>query len=75
MADERRRRYVRTYFATDIDDPTNYDLIINTGRSGFEQAARIIVNLVIEKLTQEAPRKPLVTATDSGAPVSSSTTP
>jgi cytidylate kinase len=73
--DERRRRYVRTYFDADTDDPTNYDLIINTGRSGFEQAARIVVNLVIEKLTQQTPEKPLATATAPGAPVSSSTRP
>ena len=52
--DERRRRYVRTYFETDTEDPTNYDLTINTGRSGFEQAARMIVDLVIEKLAKLA---------------------
>src|SRR6201988_327530 len=46
--DERRRRYVRTYFDTDTDDPTSYDLIINTGRSGWEQAARRIGNRVME---------------------------
>src|SRR5258708_8989156 len=28
--DERRRPYVRTYFGTDTEDPTNYDLVINT---------------------------------------------
>jgi cytidylate kinase len=50
--DERRRRYVRTYFETDTEDPANYDLTINTGRSGFEQAARMIANLVIEKLAK-----------------------
>jgi cytidylate kinase len=52
--DERRRRYVRTYFDTDNDDPTNYDLTINTGRSGFEQAARMIINVLIEKLAKLA---------------------
>jgi cytidylate kinase len=50
--DERRRRYVRTYFETDTEDPTNYDLIINTGRSGFAQAARMIVNVLVEKLAK-----------------------
>ena len=49
--EERRRRYVRTYFDTDSDDPTNYDLTINTARSGFEQAARMIIHLLFEKLT------------------------
>jgi cytidylate kinase len=49
--EERRRLYVRTYFDTDTDDPTNYELTINTGRTGFEQAARMIVNVLIERLT------------------------
>jgi cytidylate kinase len=47
--DERRHRYVRTYFGTEAEDPANYDLVINTGRSGFEQAARLIVTLMLEK--------------------------
>jgi len=47
--DERRRRYVRTYFGMETEDPANYDLVINTGRSGFEQAARLIVTLMLEK--------------------------
>jgi cytidylate kinase len=50
--DERRRRYVRTYFGTDTEDPTNYDLVINTGRSGFEQAARLIITLMLEKMAK-----------------------
>jgi hypothetical protein len=59
--DERRRRYVRTYFDTDSEDPTNYDLTINTGRSGFEQAARVIINILFEKmatLAQQTPTSP-----------------
>jgi cytidylate kinase len=52
--DERRRRYVHTYFQTDTDDPTNYDLIINTSRGGFEQAARTIINVLIEKLAKRS---------------------
>jgi hypothetical protein len=46
--DEARRRYVRQYFSTDIDDPLQYHLTINTAHMGFEKAARIIANLVIE---------------------------
>jgi cytidylate kinase len=60
--DERRRRYVRTYFDTDSEDPTNYDLTINTGRSGFEQAARMIVSLLIEKL-MGTPATPVLSQT------------
>ena len=46
--DEGRRRYVRQYFRTDIDDPLQYHLTINTARTGFEKAARVIANLVME---------------------------
>ena len=46
--DEARRRYLRQYFRTDIDDPLQYHLTINTAHTGFEKAARIIANLVIE---------------------------
>jgi cytidylate kinase len=51
--DEQRRRYIRTYFGADSEDPTNYDLAINTGRTGFEQAARMIVNLTVEKMSKQ----------------------
>jgi cytidylate kinase len=56
--DERRRRYVRTYFEADTEDPTNYDLTINTSRSGFGLAARLIVNVLIEKLARGTPATP-----------------
>ena len=46
--DEARRRYVRQYFRTDIDDPLHYHLTINTAHTGFQKAAQIIANLVIE---------------------------
>jgi cytidylate kinase len=46
--DEARRRYLRQYFRTDIDDPLQYHLTINTGHTSFEKAARIIANLVID---------------------------
>jgi len=41
-----RRRFVRSHFAKDIDDPHTYDLVINTDRISPESAA----NLVIEGL-------------------------
>jgi cytidylate kinase len=47
--DEARRRYLRQYFRTDIDDPLQYHLTINTAHTGYEKAARIIANLVIDK--------------------------
>lgn len=42
--DAARRRYVRTYFNADIDDPTFYDLVINTAQVTLPEAANLIVN-------------------------------
>lgn len=42
--DQARRRYLRRYFDSDIDDPLLYDLVINTGRLGFVRAAELVAN-------------------------------
>jgi len=47
--DEARRRYVRRYFRTDVEDPLHYHLTINSAHTGFKKAAQIIADLVIEK--------------------------
>lgn len=41
-----RRRYVKKYFAKDIDDPLLYHLVINTDLVSFEEAARLIAEAV-----------------------------
>ena len=41
--DAARIRYHQLYYQRDARDPLNYDLVINTGRTGFEGAADIIV--------------------------------
>jgi cytidylate kinase len=48
--DEARRRFLRQYFGIDIDDPLQYDLVINTGRTSFHQAARIISNSIRDQM-------------------------
>jgi Cytidylate kinase-like family len=40
--DDARRRYVKHYFRAEIEDPINYHMVINTGLTGYEEAARII---------------------------------
>jgi cytidylate kinase len=42
-ADQGRRRYVRTHYDRDWDDPAGYDLVVNTGRFSYEMAADLIV--------------------------------
>ena len=63
--DEARRRYVRQ-FGTDVDDPANYALVINTGQISFEEAARIITNTIIDTMGTRHPENiketPRVTA-------------
>jgi cytidylate kinase len=41
-----RKRYVKEYYGKDIDDPLLYDLVINTDRVGYLEAARIIADAV-----------------------------
>jgi hypothetical protein len=40
--DEATHHYVRGYFNTNVADPLHYDLVVNTGRTGFEGTARLI---------------------------------
>ena len=46
--DQGRRRYVRRYFNAEIDDPTLYDVTLNTGRWGFARAAEVIAQLALQ---------------------------
>jgi cytidylate kinase len=45
--DQARRRYVRRYFNAEIDEPTLYDLTLNSGRMGFVRAAEVIANAAL----------------------------
>ncbi len=42
-ADRARLSFVRHHFHLDADEPLGYDLVVNTGRTGVEGAARIVV--------------------------------
>jgi cytidylate kinase len=42
-----RERYLKKYFNADICDPMLYHLIINTGLVGYDEAAEIIGNAVL----------------------------
>ncbi|HLH71523.1 MAG TPA: cytidylate kinase-like family protein [Candidatus Dormibacteraeota bacterium] len=41
--DSTRRAYVRQVYGQDWLDPSHYDLVVDTGRLGYERAARLIV--------------------------------
>ena len=46
--DHARRRYVRRYFNSEIDDPSTYDVTLNTGRFGFARTAEVIAQLALQ---------------------------
>jgi hypothetical protein len=54
-----RRKYVRTHFHSDLEDPKNYDLVLNTGRISYLEAAEIIAEaaLLHVKLGRRARRR------------------
>ena len=46
--DQARRRYLRRYFKVEIDNPTLYDVTLNTGRLGFDRSAEAIEQLALQ---------------------------
>ena len=46
--DHARRRYVRRYFNSEIDDPTLYDVTLNTARLDWARAAEVIAQLALQ---------------------------
>ena len=46
--DQARRRYLRRYFNAEIDDPSLYDVTLNTGRLGFVRTAEVIAQLALQ---------------------------
>jgi cytidylate kinase len=51
--DRARKRYLRQNFDAQIDDPLSYDLIINTGRVGFEEATMLIGEAVLGRMPHD----------------------
>jgi cytidylate kinase len=41
-----RRRFIKKYFNADVEDPSHYSLVINTGDFSLKSAAAIIVNAI-----------------------------
>jgi len=44
-----RRNYAKTYFSKDIEDPTLYHLVINTGKTSYETSAELMGDAVRKK--------------------------
>src|SRR5262249_41073377 len=52
--DRGRKRYVKRYYKKDIGDPLLYDLTLNTGRVGFDEAARIVGDAVLRRTPKQS---------------------
>jgi cytidylate kinase len=63
-----RSRYVKKYYGEGVEDPTLYDLVINTDRVSYEEAARIIATAALEPLAGRPDRRGAVTPADSRSP-------
>ena len=46
FSDSSHREFIKKYFKADIEDPENYDLVLNTGRISYENAATIVADAV-----------------------------
>ncbi|MBN1254248.1 MAG: cytidylate kinase-like family protein [Deltaproteobacteria bacterium] len=47
--DQERKKFVKRHFDKDIDDPTNYDLVINTGYLELDGAVELIITAYKQK--------------------------
>ncbi len=56
--DRERDRYVKTHYGRDRHDLTNYDLVLNAERLGFEGAAALIVAEATRRFAMPAPATP-----------------
>lgn len=55
--DQGRKRYLKDNFDEDIDNPLLYDIVINTDRVPYEEAARLIGDEVIRRFCLITPAK------------------
>ena len=39
-----RKQYVRRYFGVDVADPHHHHLVVNSGKLGYQEASKIIVD-------------------------------
>lgn len=51
--DRGRKRYLKRYYKKDVGDPLLYDLTINTGLVGFEEAARMVADAVMRRMSRQ----------------------
>jgi cytidylate kinase len=58
-SDRRRAAYTRQFYKAGWLDPVHYDLIVNTDRLDFDDAADLIVNAAQRLATSATPAEPV----------------
>lgn len=58
VTDRQRATFVRRIFKKDVSSPLNHDITINTGEVSIENAVKIVIALLREKLGVFAPNQP-----------------
>lgn len=53
--DKGRARYLKDHYQREIEDPLLYDLVINTDRNGYDDAARLVGDAVIRRFKLKHP--------------------
>ena len=56
--DADRSGFIRKYFKADADDPTNFDLVVNTGEMGIETAYTVVAAVIRKRIQAEEKAKP-----------------
>jgi cytidylate kinase len=47
--DSSRREFIKRYFKADLEDPINYDLVVNTEHISFKDAVSLIIDILSSK--------------------------
>ena len=47
--DNSARKFIKRYFQVEVDDSLHYDLVLNTGRLSFQEAASVIISALSAK--------------------------
>jgi cytidylate kinase len=48
--DSSRREFIKRYFQAELEDPVNYDIVINTSVINYKDAAAIVIKALKSKM-------------------------
>ena len=50
--DENRRKYLKSHFYKEPEDPSLYHLILNTGKFNYDETAEMISDIIIKRFSK-----------------------